>query len=212
MRFTRHVALVPVLAVLVAACASPRGATPEAKRDFVRKMRDQTLAQLYEGNPALQERLEQAAGYAVFSNVNLHLLALAGGDGYGLAVDRRSGGETFMTVTSMGGGPGIAMRDFRSIFIFTDPKALDDFVASGWQFSVESGATAITSDRGGSAEALASVSAGGDHPSATMQTQATRAADAAAGEGVEVYQLTQAGLALHAAMLGTRYAKDDRLN
>jgi len=75
---------------------------------------------------------------------------------------------------------------------------------------VEGNAEAITSDRGSSATALAAVSSGGDER-ATASTQATAAATAATA-GVEVYQLTQAGLALNAAMLGTRYVRDGELN
>lgn len=210
MRKARFLALVPAFALL-AACSSPPGASVDDKREAVRKMRDQTLAQLLEANPSLREKLDGAVGYAVFTNLNLHLLAVSGADGYGLAVDGRNGDETFMRVASIGGGPGIAMRDFRSIFIFTTQDALDRFLETGWQFSLTGGAAAKTSDRGGAAGGVAAVSSGGrEH--ATVQTQATRTAAAAAGEGVEVYQLTQSGLALHAAALGTRYFRDTELN
>jgi lipid-binding SYLF domain-containing protein len=211
MRKARFLALVPAFALLAVGCSSPPGSSLDDKRSAVRKMRDQTLTQLYDVNPSLREKVEQSAGYAVFTNVNIHLLALSGADGYGVAVDRRSGDETFMRVAAIGGGPGIAMRDFRTIFVFNDAESLDEFLKAGWQFSLESGAAAKSSDRGGAAGGLAAVSSGGDQH-ATVQTQATRAAAAAAGQGIEVYQLTQAGLALHAAALGTRYFRDGELN
>ena len=204
-------ALASAFAIFAASCTGPRGASVDDKRDFVRKMRDQTLEQLYDVNPGLRERVETAAGYAVFTNLNIHLLAISGGDGYGVTVDRRTGKETFMRVAEIGGGPGIAMRDFRTVFIFNGEDALDRFLEAGWQFSLESGAAAISSDRGGSAQGTASVSSSGIQ-SATLQTEAASAAAAAAGQGLEVYQLTQAGLALHAAALGTRYFRDDELN
>jgi lipid-binding SYLF domain-containing protein len=200
-----------VLAVLSAACTSPRGATVEDQRSFVRKMRDRTLEDLYAANPEFRARLESSAGYAIFTNVNIHLLAVSAGDGYGLAVDRDTGEETFMRVAALGGGPGIAMRDFRTVFLFRTDEAAKRFADSGWEFVVEGNAEAISSDRGSSATALAAVSAGGDQR-ATASTQASDAATAATGDGVEVYQLTQAGLALNAAMLGTRYVRDEELN
>lgn len=212
MRPLRLVATVCVLAVLAAACAGPRGSTVEDRRDFVRKMRDRTLEDLYAANPELRARLESSAGYAIFTNVNIHLLAISAGDGYGMAVDRGTGEETFMRVASLGGGPGIAMRDFRTVFLFRSDEAARRFVAQGWQFAVEGNAEAISSDRGSSATALAAVSAGGGDQRATASTQSTAAAAAATGQGIEVYQLTQAGLALNAAMLGTRYVRDDELN
>jgi lipid-binding SYLF domain-containing protein len=207
---TRFIAIVAVLA-WTAACTSPPGSTADDKRNFVRKMRDQTLAQLYDANPGLEAKVESAAGYAVFTNLNIHLLAISGEDGYGMAVDRRSGDEKFMKMASIGGGPGVAVRDFRTVFVFHDEPSLRRFLSEGWQFSLESGAAAQTSDRGGSARGLASVSSSGEQH-ATVQTEATKAAAAAAGQGIEVYQLTQAGLALHAAALGTRYFLDDELN
>ncbi len=210
MRPFRSLALLSALVLLAGACTSPRGANVEDKRSFVRNMRDQTLAQLYVQNPQLREKIDAAAGYAVFTNVNIHLLALSGGDGYGVAVDR-NGNETFMRVGTIGTGPGIAMRDFRTVFLFRNEEALNRFLEAGWQFSLESAAGAQTSDRGATAQVAAHVSAAGDQ-SATAQTESTKAAAAAAGEGIEVYQLTQAGLALHAAALGTRYFKDADLN
>jgi lipid-binding SYLF domain-containing protein len=211
MRSVRLLLSLAAASLLAAACTSPRGATVDDKRSFVREMRDDTLEQLFRANPELRERLEQAKGYAVFTNVNIHMLTIAGGDGYGIAYDARTGKETFMRMAEIGSGPGIALRDFRSVFIFRDEQALDRFLEAGWQFSLDSGATAMTTDRGASARALASVSAAGDE-SATVQTESTRAATEAAGQGVEVYQLTQAGLALHAAALGTRYFRDGELN
>jgi lipid-binding SYLF domain-containing protein len=211
MRPLRVLASVCVLVVLAAACTSPRGASVEDKRSFVRKMRDRTLADFYAANPDFRTRVESSAGYAIFTNVNIHLLAISAGDGYGMAVDRASGEETFMRVAAIGGGPGIAMRDFRTVFLFRNEEAARRFADAGWEFVLEGNAQAISSDRGSSATALAAVSAGGGQ-TASATTQATSAATVATGQGVEVYQLTQAGLALNAAMLGTRYVRDDELN
>jgi lipid-binding SYLF domain-containing protein len=211
MRPLRVLASVCALAVLAAACSGPPGANVEDKRSFVRKMRDRTLEDFYAADPALRARVESAVGYAIFTNINIHLLAISAGDGYGVAVDRASGKETFMRMAAIGGGPGIAMRDFRTVFLFSSEEAASRFADSGWEFVLEGNAQAISSDRGSSATALASVSAGGDQK-ASASTQSTAAATVATGQGVEVYQLTQAGLALNAAMLGTRYVPDEELN
>jgi lipid-binding SYLF domain-containing protein len=211
MRVLRVLASLCAVAVLAAACTGPRGASVEDKRSFVRKMRDRTLEDFYASNPELRARLESSAGYAIFTNVNIHLLAISAGDGYGVAVDRETGKETFMRMAAIGGGPGIAMRDFRTVFLFRTEEAARSFVDSGWEFVLEGNAQAISSDRGSSATVLAAVSAGGDQK-ASATTQSSEAATLATGQGVEVYQLTQAGLALNAAMLGTRYVQDGELN
>ena len=213
MRPIRSLALLPALALITVACTNPHGATVDDKRSAVRNMRDQTLTQLYVRNPELREKMDSAVGYAVFTNLNVFVLALGGGDGYGVAVDR-AGKETFMQVGTIGGGIGMGMRDFRTVFLFRTQAALDRFVEAGWEFSLTSAAGAQTTNSGATAQATASVSSSG-HQSATMateSTESTKAAAAAAEEGVEVYQLTQAGLALGAAALGTRYFIDSDLN
>jgi hypothetical protein len=70
-----------VVAVLAAACTGPRGASVEDRQSFVRKMRDRTLEDFYAANPEFRARLESSAGYAIFTNLNIHLLAISAADG-----------------------------------------------------------------------------------------------------------------------------------
>lgn len=77
--------------LLPLACATPRGGSKDEKRSFVVEKTTQTLESFYAARPELRKRVEASAGYAVFTNLNVKLLLLGGGHGYGLAVNRATG-------------------------------------------------------------------------------------------------------------------------
>jgi len=175
--------------VLFAACASPKGETPAAKRAEVQKMRADTLAALYKAQPEAQQAVRSAHGYGVFSNVGVHVIFLSGGNGWGVVHDNRTGKDTYMKMLSGGVGLGLGVKDFRGVFIFTRQDALKRFVESGWDAGAQADAAAKAGRKGG---ALAG------------------AVDVA--PGIMLYQLTESGLALQATVQGTKYWKDDELN
>ena len=94
-----------------------------------------------------------------------------------------------MKMISAGTGLGIGAKDFRLVFVFETPQALDRFVNSGWDADANAEAIAKTSSKGGTYEGAISAS-----------------------PGVWVYQLTEKGLSLDATLAGTKYYKDDDLN
>jgi lipid-binding SYLF domain-containing protein len=202
--------LVAVVSLAAAGCATPRGATIADKQAFVREMRDQALSDLYASRPDIQRYVEDAAGYAVFSNVNVHVLLLGGGQGYGVAVDNRTHDETFMQMGMFGLGPGLGMRDLRLVMVFTNDHAFRKFVTKGWEFSGNAEAAATSDDKGGAVGAQAVAASGGRTAGIARKT---RSVDyATSSHGITVYQLTRAGLALQATVAGTKYWPDAGLN
>ena len=161
----------------------------DEKRAEVRKMRDETLADLYKEKPELKSRINKAAGYGVFSNLGINVLLLSTARGGGLIVDNATGKETFMKMGSVGAGVGMGVKDFRAVFIFHDREVLKDFVDKGWEFGGQADAAAKSEEKGGAAEGKAS-----------------------AQMGMEIYQFTETGLALQATVQGTKYWKDKNLN
>ena len=106
-RGTRSAVMIVCTAISVVAlagCYGAKGGSAESKRDYIRKIMSQTLADLYKEKPVVRARLEKAAGYAVFSNLNLKIFVLGSGQGYGMAVDNASKKETFMRMAEVGGG------------------------------------------------------------------------------------------------------------
>ena len=189
----RRIVRLITFAVLSAVFAAPSGARDrtEEKRDEVRRMRDQVLAQLHEAHPAAKTRIRDAAGYAVFSNVGLNVLFASVAGGSGLVVEHRTprDTETFMNMGSAGVGLGLGVKDFRVVFIFHDRARLREFIEKGWDFSGQADAAAKSDDKGAAVSGAVTVQ-----------------------PGVEVYQLTKNGVALQVTLQGTKYWKDRDLN
>ncbi len=174
---------------LLTGCMSPSGNTVEEKRQAVQSMRSETLAQLYEVHPYVKTQIDQAVGYGVFSNVGINLFLLSTASGWGIVRDKKTGQDTYMKMYSAGIGPGLGVKDFRGVFVFTSESALKQFVEGGWDASAQADAAAKSEDKG---DAWAG------------------AVDVA--PGIKLYQLTKHGLALQATIQGTKFWKDDELN
>ena len=189
------IAAMLVCALAVTASAGlfgPKGDSIEEKRDKVRKERDEILAKLYQEKPEAKEKIEKAVGYGAFNNKNMNLFLLSSGHGYGVVVDTKTKKETFMAMGSLGAGVGLGAKDLSVVFIFKTADAMKDFVEKGCQFGAEGSATAKVDDKGGGA--------------------AKEGAADTSGNLFEIYQMTDAGVALQATVAGTKYWKDSDLN
>lgn len=184
-----------ILAAIVAVMAlcgiagSAIAASVDEQRNEIRKMRKETLAQLYKVHPAARASIQKAAGYAVFSNVGVNLIFFSAAGGSGVAHDNRSGKDIYMKMISGGIGLGLGVKDFRGVFVFANHDAFKQFVESGWEASAQADAAAKSGEKGGAAAGAITVA-----------------------PGVDLYQLTENGLALQATIQGTKYYQDDDLN
>lgn len=184
-----------ILAAIVAVMAlcgiagSAIAASVDEQRNEIRKMRKETLAQLYKVHPAAKASIQKAAGYAVFSNVGVNLIFFSAAGGSGVAHDNRSGKDIYMKMISGGIGLGLSVKDFRGVFVFANHDAFKQFVESGWEASAQADAAAKSGEKGGAAAGAITVA-----------------------PGVDLYQLTENGLALQATIQGTKYYQDDDLN
>ena len=176
-----------------------KGDSPKEKRANIQDMAQKTLADLYKEKPGVRARLEKAAGYAVFSNLNVKILMLGSGQGYGMAVDNATKKVVYMKMVELGGGVGLGVSDFRAVMIFHDKDAFTRFVETGIEFSGKASAEAQAGDQGMAARQEAKLASAG-------------ADDVQLVQGVEVYQLTKNGVMGQAMVYGTKYYKDDSLN
>lgn len=202
--------LLGTMGALVGGCATPRGGSMDEKRAYVYDMRTKTMEELYASRADLRQKVEKAAGYGVFSNIDLQLLFVSTGHGYGIVRDNRTGKDTFMRMAALGAGFGAGLKDLRAVFVFNDAKTLDRFVQYGWEFGAGAEAGAKAGDKGAAAGSQASAGTGTTAAGAGAETD--KAALASTSGGVEVYQLTNAGVALRAAIEGTKYWTDGELN
>ena len=178
--------LAVVLALFILA-GSALAESPGERRAEIRKRTTETLTRLYKLHPAAKGKISGAYGYAVFTNlgVNLVLLSVAGGSG----LAHGGGRDIYMKMVSGGIGLGLGVKDFRGIFVFKTKRAFDKFVDMGWEAGAHADAVAKAGKEGGAAEGALTVA-----------------------PDVELYQLTENGIALEATIQGTKYFKDDDLN
>jgi lipid-binding SYLF domain-containing protein len=170
-------------------CSTPKGSTFTEQRSYANDMRDKTIAELYEKKPITKEKIANAAGYAVFSNININLFLISTGNGYGIAHDNKTGEDTYMKMGTIGAGLGLGARDFRAVMIFRTPESLETFVTEGWEWGANADAAAKSGEKGGAATAAGDI----------------------AGD-IEIYQFVENGIALQATLAGTKYWKHPNLN
>ena len=168
---------------------SPDGVTAADKRADAQRMRTQTLAKLYATEPSARADIAGAVGYGVFSNVGVNLILLSAGSGWGIVHDNGTGREVYMKMLSGGLGLGLGVKDFRGVFVFTTPEALERFTTQGWDASAQADAAAKSGDKGGALSGAIDVA-----------------------PGIKLYQITEHGLALQATIQGTKYWVDDDLS
>jgi len=170
-------------------CSSAQGKTPAEKKLYITELRDTVLDNMVEKYPEIKKKVKKSPGYGVFSNVNVNVILLSAGNGYGIVVDNATGKKTYMKMVLGGVGIGIGVKDFRQLIIFKTREAMDSFVNKGWEFGGHADAAAKAGDKGGA------VGSAGDVTS-----------------GMGIYQVTEAGLALQATVSAAKYWKDDELN
>ena len=151
-------------------------------------MKNDVLTELFQKKPSARSVVNNASGYAVFSNANVNLIFASFGGGYGLAKNMRTGEHTYMKMGEVGLGLGAGVKDFRIVMVFHSEAALNNFINNGWSFGGQADAAAKAGDKG--------AGIGGE----------------AVINGVTVYQLTESGLALQATIKGTKFWKDEALN
>ena len=170
-------------------CAKPKGNTPVSQRAYILQMRDNTLAEIYQKSPYVEDLVQHAAGYGVFSNINTQLLVFGSGNGYGVITENGSGKTTYMRMAEGGVGLGVALTDFRELIIFNNKSVLQQFISKGWDFGVQGDAVLKSKTKG--AAASGSVPFNSD---------------------IIIYQLTKQGIALRTNVGAEKYWIDSDLN
>ena len=173
----------------LAGCGPSGNLTLDERRQVIIDMENETLERLFREAPSTKDKIKNSVGYGTFSNANVNLFIVSAGGGYGSVVDNTTGKRTYMKMALGGVGFGLGAKDYRIVMIFKDKPTLNKFLESGWDFGAHADAAAKAGETGGE------LSEEGDVIS-----------------GIEVYSMTETGLALQATVAGTKYWKDDKLN
>ena len=178
-----------IMAVVLTLAVNSHAASKEEQQQKITEMAQESLQQLYEKQPSAKAAIQNAAGYAVFSDMGVKILFAGSGNGQGVAVNNQTGQKTYMKMVELQAGLGFGVKKFRNIFVFENQNAMNSFVNSGWQFGGQATAAAKTSTSGGSMAGATSV-----------------------GDGIWMYQLTDKGLEASITGTGAKYYKNDSLN
>jgi len=185
----KKVLLLVLMGIFLFSCATPKGVTNKDQRNYVLKMKDETLAKLYKTKPETSKMIKKAAGYAVFSNIGSYLFLLSTSNGYGVVINNSTRTKTYMKMAEVGAGLGLGIKDIRLVFIFKNKTVMSEFIEKGWEFGGQADAAAKSGDKG--------AAVGGE---------------VYIEQDIMIYQITEAGVALQATVAGTKYWKDKNLN
>ncbi|MEO5713708.1 MAG: hypothetical protein ABIT37_09495 [Luteolibacter sp.] len=136
------------ISVVLASCAAPSGNTGGEKRADVHTMSRQTLNELYSSKPEARRLVANSAGYAVFNQIDTKILAAGTANGYGLAVNKSTGKETYMRMAGLSAGFGAGITNTRTVVIFRKASTYRTFITSGWSAAADAKAAAAV-DRSG---------------------------------------------------------------
>jgi len=175
-------------ALIVPGCASNKPSITD-QRASILKMRDETLAELYKQKPETKDKIAKAPGYAVFSTYGLTVIFVGGAGGKGVAVNNQAKTETFMEEGSASVGLGLGGTEVRTVFVFNDAQAFDNFVNKGWEFGSQGTLQAQGGEKGGATTESASF-----------------------GKSTDIYQIGKNGLMAQVTLAGTKFWKDKDLN
>jgi lipid-binding SYLF domain-containing protein len=154
------------------------------ERERMLTMAKTALGKLYATDPEARAAVEGAVGYGVFDITTVNALLVVGARGPGVIFDNASGKPTYMRAVRVGTGPGLGYQTLYQIFVFKSRAALDQFKIGG--------------KAGGDVGASATAGSGGKAISFNPY--------------IDVYQVTEKGLALQANWGGAAYYVDPDLN
>jgi len=161
--------------------------TPEEKQkrqDAILKFADESLQKLYAMKPETRKKVEEAVGYAVFDLSAVNIILFVGQRGKGVLIGNKTQKPTYMLTARAGTGPGLGYREIRQIILFKSQAAMDQFMVGG--------------SLGG--DVSAAVSVGKESGQISVNPY------------IDVYQITDKGLAVEAQWGGTVYRVDPDLN
>jgi lipid-binding SYLF domain-containing protein len=163
--------------------------TAERQRLAILAMRDKTLSALAVLKPETKEVLEKAEGYAVFDATGIYVLLYVGIAGRGVLIDNAGGEVTYMTMARAGTGPGVGYQKFRAVIVFKNRKLLEQFKTAGGDIGAAGHLVVKGFGTGGSV--------GGEVSFDPL---------------LDLYQITDHGLAAEASWGATAFAPDHSLN
>ncbi|HAV1831826.1 TPA: hypothetical protein JG914_004682 [Enterobacter hormaechei subsp. steigerwaltii] len=152
---------------------------------------------LYTMHPEARSNIQHSEGYAVFSSISSKIFLLGLGSGYGIVKDQESGIDTYMKMAQGSAGIGVGVKEIDTVMVFHNRKILNNFITNGYVVGANVTAAAKYHGEGGD---LGTTIKGVTQNSEELASK------------VDVYELTENGLAAQVSINGFKYWPDDELN
>ena len=182
--------LATLLACLLAVnLVSAKSYSVVEERWQIDQLSEKTLAQLYEKYPHAQRVIGECYAYATLSNSSVKIFLVGSSHGRGVAINNYTGERVYLRMKELSAGLGLGAKEYNLIFLINTRDAWEKFIAGETRFGAEAEAAAMDGVSGGAIEGAEYVA-----------------------PGVWAFQMTTKGLALEAALKGTKIYKDKKLN
>jgi lipid-binding SYLF domain-containing protein len=116
--------LITLAMLLSMSCSTYRKMPDAEKRAYLAELETTTLAELVTKSPEIQDEVDRAVGYAVFSNQATKVPVVGGGEGIGVVVDSETGDRSYLKVSRLDVGGGLGVRTYRLVILFFDREPL----------------------------------------------------------------------------------------
>src|SRR6266850_3352344 len=129
-------------------CGGIPGATGEEQVQTIDELVERTLSDLYKQEPRTREEVAKSVGYAIMDNKVTKVPLVGAGEGYGVAINNKTGEKTYIRMTRLDLGGGWGARSLRPVAIFQDEAKFKAFVDGAWSATAGAEAAAKVGEAG----------------------------------------------------------------
>jgi lipid-binding SYLF domain-containing protein len=137
-----------LLVAALSGCAGIPGGTRAQEVQTIDELVERTLSDLYKQEPKTRQEIADSVGYAIMDNKITKIPLVGVGSGYGVAINNRTGGKTYIRMERFDLGGGWGARSVRPVVIFQDEKKFKDFTRGEWSASAGAEAAAKVGEAG----------------------------------------------------------------
>jgi lipid-binding SYLF domain-containing protein len=146
--YTITASILLFIIVALSGCTSIPGETGEEQAETIDALVERTLSDLYEQEPDTKEAIANSVGYVVASTKITKIPIVGAGSGYGVAINTKSGEQTYLKMARFDVGGGWGARSLRPVLIFQDETIFRKFIDGVWEAQAGAEAAAKVGETG----------------------------------------------------------------
>lgn len=136
------------IAATLSGCFTPSGMNSEEQQRYAQDMATSALNELYKWQPEAKDVVEKSSGYVVYNTYAIDYFFLATENGWGVAVNNKTGEKTYLKDITVGLGPGLGVGVMKDILVFDNDIDFKEFATGAWGVNLKADAVARFSEEG----------------------------------------------------------------